>query len=166
MHHWLFFSRLNRQCVSLVFDYEGVQYIKNRQWYAKVNIVWLEVRNLHATINRKTWRPEPESETDDYQSGLGPPRTSWSTLWMILPLNRTVYAIETRTAGGLPGPVSNCKCNPKILELWATMARIWFPLQRLYRPPVYLSLLFTEHMLSSAGAPRVSTAPLGKNAII
>jgi len=72
-----------------------------------------------ATINRKTRKGEPETGTygssqtrqnprvDGYGYGFGPPRSSGSGFWKGLEPNRTVFPIQTRTAGGLPGPVAN-----------------------------------------------------------
>jgi len=72
-----------------------------------------------ATINRKTRKGEPETGTDGssqtrqnprvdgYGYGFGPPRSSGSGFWTGLEPNRTVFPVQTRTAGGLPGPVAN-----------------------------------------------------------
>ena len=79
----------------------------------------ITVTYLTATINRKTRKGEPETGTDrssqtrqtpqvdGYQHGFGLPRSCGSGLWMVLEPNRTVYLVQTRTAGGLPGPVAN-----------------------------------------------------------
>jgi len=72
-----------------------------------------------ATTNRKTRKGEPETGTDGssqtlqnprvdgYGYGFGPPRSSGSGFWTGLEPNRTVFPVQTRTAGGLPGPVAN-----------------------------------------------------------
>jgi len=44
---------------------------------------------------------------DGYGSGLGQPRGSGSGFWTVLEPNRPVFAVQSRTAGGLPGPVAN-----------------------------------------------------------
>ena len=44
---------------------------------------------------------------DGYGSGFGPPRVSGSGFWPVREPNRQVFAVQTRTAGGLPGPVAN-----------------------------------------------------------
>jgi len=76
------------------------------------------------TINRKTRNTEPEIGTDRssqtrenprvdrYGSGFGPPRRCGSDFWTVLEPNRTVYPVQTRTAGGLPGPVANTTPTP------------------------------------------------------
>jgi len=90
-----------------------------------VNISRLTVAYLNATINVKPQtqnrRLEPEIGTDGssqtrrnlrvdgYGSGFGPPWVCGSGFWTVLQPNRPVFAVHTRTAGGLPGPVSNTK---------------------------------------------------------
>jgi len=44
---------------------------------------------------------------DGYGSGFGPPRVCGSGFWPVLELNRPVFAVQTRTPGGLPAPVAN-----------------------------------------------------------
>jgi len=44
---------------------------------------------------------------DGYGSRFGPPRVSGSSFWMGLEWNWPVFAVQTHTAGGLPGPVAN-----------------------------------------------------------
>jgi len=86
------------------------------------------------TINRKTRKGEPETGTDvssqtrqnprvdGYGYGFGPPRSSGSCFWTGLEPNRTVFPVQTRTAGGLPGPVANTtpwsytKCSQTLQE--------------------------------------------------
>jgi hypothetical protein len=53
---------------------------------------------------------------DRYGSGFGPPGVSGSGFWPGLESKRPVFAIQTRTAGGLLGPVANttCKCISKL----------------------------------------------------
>jgi len=65
------------------------------------------------------WKEEPEIESvgscqtrrnlrvDVYASGYGLPRVSGRGFWTGLEPNRLVFALETRTAGLLPGPVAN-----------------------------------------------------------
>jgi len=74
---------------------------------------------MTATINRQTWKGEPKTGTDGssqtwqnpwvdgYGSGFGPARSSASGFWTGLEPNRTVSPVQTRTAGGSPGPVAN-----------------------------------------------------------
>ena len=44
---------------------------------------------------------------DGYGSGFGPPRVCGLGFWPVLEPNRPVVAVQTRTTGGLPGPVAN-----------------------------------------------------------
>jgi hypothetical protein len=44
---------------------------------------------------------------DGYGSGFGPPRVCGSGFWPVHEPNWPVFAVQTRTAGGLPGPVDN-----------------------------------------------------------
>jgi len=46
-------------------------------------------------------------QVDGYGSRFGPPRVCGSGFWPVLEPNRPVFAVQTRTAGGLPGPVAN-----------------------------------------------------------
>jgi len=116
---WLLFSAWGQEHISLVFGYKGGQYIQERQWHTKVNTVQLAVGYLNATINRKTWIPQPEIGTDGssqtlrqqqvlgYGSWFGPQRCSGAGLKTGLEPNRTVFVVLTSTACGLPGPVAN-----------------------------------------------------------
>jgi len=116
---WLSCSGWGKEHVSLVFSYKGGWFIRNGQWFAKVNILWLTVGYLNATINRKTRNPEPEIGTDRasqtrqnlqvdrYGSGFGPPRRCGLGFWRVLEAHRTVFTVRTQTAGGQPGPVAN-----------------------------------------------------------
>jgi len=116
---WRSFPGWGTECVSLVFGYKCSQYIKQRQWSTKVNMLQLTVRYLNATINRKIWKQEPEIETDGSSrtwqnlrvdgdgSGVGPPSSSGSGCWTGLEPNRTIILVQTRTAGRLPRPVAN-----------------------------------------------------------
>jgi hypothetical protein len=67
-----------------------------------------ETRNAEPEIG-----PDGSSQTrrnprvDGYGSGFGPPRVCGSGFWPVLEPNRPVFAVQTRTAGGLPGPVAN-----------------------------------------------------------
>jgi hypothetical protein len=72
---------------------------------------------MTATINRKTRKGEPETRTDGssqtrqntrvdgFGYGFRPPRSSRLGFWTGLEPNRTVFPVQTRTSGGLPGPV-------------------------------------------------------------
>jgi len=116
---WRSVSELGHKGVSPVFEYEGSLYNSNSQWYPEVNILQLTVGYLNATINRKTRNAEPDIGTDGssqtrqnpqvdwYGSRLGLPRLSGSGFWMVLELNRPVFAGQTWTAGRSPGPVAN-----------------------------------------------------------
>jgi len=69
----------------------------------------------------ETWNAEPKIGTDEssqttrnprvdgYRSGFGPPGVRESGFWTGLELNRPVFAVQTLTAGGLPGPIANTK---------------------------------------------------------
>ena len=105
--------------VSACSDYKGTQWIEQRQWCTKVNILHKTVGCVNATINRKARKLEPEmgtnvsgqtrqnSRVDGKGSGFVPPRRSGSSFWMVLEPNRTFFPVQTRAAGGSPGPVAN-----------------------------------------------------------
>jgi len=65
-------------------------------------------------------------QVDGYGSGFGLQRVCGSGFWTILEPNRPVFKIQTRNAGGLPGPVANtesasylsfCNCKPTAREI-------------------------------------------------
>jgi hypothetical protein len=67
----------------------------------------------------ETRNAEPEIRTDGsshtwqntrvgrYGSGIGPQRVCRSGFWTVLEPNPPVFAVQTRTTGGLPGPLAN-----------------------------------------------------------
>jgi len=79
----------------------------------------LRVGYLNATMNRTTRNadqeigPDMSSQTRRnpwvgwYECRFGLPRCSGSGFWMGLELNQPVVPVGTRTAGRLPGPVTN-----------------------------------------------------------
>jgi len=79
----------------------------------------LTVRYLNSTINRTTRNAKPEIEPhwsnqtqqDPWVSGSGAgfglPRSTGSGFWTVLELIGTLFTVQTRTAGGFPGPVVN-----------------------------------------------------------
>jgi len=118
---WLSFSGFGSECIPLVFEYNGNQYIGKWQRYSHVNISWLAIGYLNVTTNRKTGKPETEIGTkrssqtrqnpqvDGNGSWFAPARCSGLGFWMGFELNQTVLVVRTRTTGWLPGPVSNSR---------------------------------------------------------
>jgi len=116
---WLSFPGWGRERISPFSDHKGSQYIHKEQLGPIINILWLSVGYLNATINRTTWTaeleiwPDRSSQTwwhlqvDKYGAGFGLPRSCGPGCWMVLELNRTVFRIQSQTAGMLPGPVAN-----------------------------------------------------------
>jgi len=88
------------------------------QWCTKVNILRLEVQYLNVSINRKTWKPEPEIGTDGssqpsqnpcvdgWGSGFGLPRTSYARFWTVLELKWIIFVVRTCTTRGIPEPIA------------------------------------------------------------
>jgi hypothetical protein len=117
--HWLSCSGCGKECASLDFSYKGSQFIRKGQWCAKVIILRLTVVYLNVTINSKTRNTEPEiwpdgssqwlqiSLVDRYGSGFSLPRRCVSGFWMVLEPNSIIFPVQTWTAAGLPGPVTN-----------------------------------------------------------
>jgi len=80
MLHWRSFSGYGRACVSIHFDHQGGQYIKNKRWCTNVNSLRLSVAYLNATINVKlktqnqrlepTGLPNPSKTRESM--GMGP----------------------------------------------------------------------------------------------
>jgi hypothetical protein len=116
---WFSFAGSGRECISLVFDFKGGQYIRKRQWYSNDNILRLAIGYLNATINWNARRPEPDigpdgssqtrhnSPVGGFGSEFGPPRCSGSGFCTALEPNQTIFAVRIWTAGGLPGPIAN-----------------------------------------------------------
>jgi len=78
-----------------------------------------ETRNAEPEIG-----PDRSSETrwnprvDRYGSGFGPPRVSGSGFWPGWEPNRPVFAVQTRTTGGLPGPIANTREGYALSQFW------------------------------------------------
>jgi hypothetical protein len=120
--HWQSGSRRGKERVSGVFSYKGGRFIRKGQWCAKVNILRLIVGYWDATINKRTRNTEPEIGTDGssqtwqkplddgYQSGFSPGRYCWSGFRTVMEYIRTVFLVQTQTAGWFPGPVANTRC--------------------------------------------------------
>jgi hypothetical protein len=112
-------SACSREHGSPCFEYKGRLWNKYREWCTKVDILHITVTCVTATINRKTRQGKPETGTDwskqtrqnpqvdGSRYGFGPPGRSGSGFWTVMGPNRTVFPVQTRTAGGLPGPVAN-----------------------------------------------------------
>jgi len=67
-----------------------------------------ETRNAEPEIGTDGSRQTRRNlRVDGYGSGFGPPSVCRSGFWTVLELNRPVFAVQTRTAGALPGPVAN-----------------------------------------------------------
>jgi len=119
MLHWRSFSGLGRECGSVWFNHWGGQYINNRQRRTKVNILGLPVAYMNATINSESQNAEPEiwlnvsshiwcnPWVDGYGSGFASLRGARSGFWTGRELKRPIFAVQTWTAGRLPGPVPN-----------------------------------------------------------
>lgn len=85
----------------------------------KVNILQLSVEYQIPTIDRRTWKPEPQtgndkcSQTrqsrwvDGYRNQFGQPRSSRSGFSMGLQVNLPNVPAWTHTAGWFPQPVAN-----------------------------------------------------------
>jgi len=112
-------SGCSREHVSPCFEYKGCQWNKYREWHTKANIMHITLTYMTATINRKTRKGEPDTDTDRasqtqhdpqddrYGCQFGPPIGSGSGFWRGLEPNQTVFPVQTRTAGGLPAPITH-----------------------------------------------------------
>jgi len=58
---------------------------------------------------------------DGYKFGFSLPRVSGSGFWTGLELNQPVFAVQTRTAGGLPRPVANTRHHTDIHAHYRTI---------------------------------------------
>jgi hypothetical protein len=63
---------------------------------------------------------------DGNRSGFGPPRVCGSGFWPVLEPNRPVFAVQTRTAGGLPVPVANTNGGSTICGVVSTVIKQCF----------------------------------------
>jgi len=67
-----------------------------------------ETRNAEPEIGSDgSGQTRRNPRVDGYGSGFGPPRVCGSGFWPVLEPNRPIFAVQTQTAGGLPGPVAN-----------------------------------------------------------
>jgi len=67
-----------------------------------------ETRNAEPEIGTDgSTQTRRNPRVDGYRSGFGQPKVRGSGFWKVLQPNRPVFAVQTRTAGGLPGPVAN-----------------------------------------------------------
>lgn len=124
------------------------------QGCSKVTILQLAIWYLNVTMNRNTWKPEPEVGTDgscqtrhnprvhSYGSGFGPPRCCGSGFWTGLDPNWTGLAIRTQSAGVLPLPVGNITlqivrriCAWYLCQIWYTYSRLWRNISMMYFCP-------------------------------
>jgi len=138
--HWRSFSGWGREPVSKYFDQTGGRYIQKVQYYTILNLLRLTAGYLHATIYRTTQNAKPEigpnrsSQTqwnplvDRYQAGFGLPWSCGSGFGTVLDLNLTVFPVQNRTAGGLPGPVANT--NPAACFSRAIVCSEFLSMQR------------------------------------
>jgi len=113
------FPGWGRECSSSYFDHKGGQYIQKEHRRIIINNSNLSVGYLNATIKRTTWDVKPEigpnrcSHTrrnlrvDGFGAGFGPPRHSGAAFWTKREPNWTVFPVQSRTTGGLPGPDAN-----------------------------------------------------------
>ena len=116
---WRSFPGWGREWLSTYFDHKGSHFIQTEHRPPIVIILRLTVRYLNATINRSTRNVEPEigpdgsSETrqnlrvDGYGAKFGLPRSCGSGFWTVLEPNRTIFPVQTRSAGGFPGPFAD-----------------------------------------------------------
>jgi len=124
MLRWCSFPGWGRERLSTYFDHKGGRYIPKEQCRTIVNILQLTVGHLNATINRTIWNSKPKIGPDSscqtlqnpfvdrYGAGFWPPRSRRMGFQTVLDPNRTVFPVQTRTAGGLPGPVANTRFGP------------------------------------------------------
>jgi len=117
--HWRSFPGWGREHLSTYFDHKGGQYIQKQHRHTIVDISRFTVGYLNATMYRTTWNakreigPNGSSQTrrnprvDAYRAGYWLPRSSRSGFWKVPEPNRTVFPVQTWTAGRLPGPVAN-----------------------------------------------------------
>jgi len=103
-----------------------------------------ETRNAEAEIGTDgSSQTRPKPRVDGYGSGFGLPRVSWSGCWTGLELNRPVFAVQTRTAGGLPGPIANTSHG-------ACLIPVQFPLLS-FSAPCSLTPWLAVHGFSASG---------------
>jgi len=117
------------------------QRLIRRKWNMTYKCQYFTIHSSISECDHKceTRNAEPEIRTDGssstrrnprvdgYVSVFGPPRVNWSDFWTGLEPNRLVFAVQIRTAGGLPRPVANTihvgrsYCS---LRIWITLVRI------------------------------------------
>jgi len=111
---WRSFPGWGRERLSTYFDHKGGQYVQKEHRHTIVNILRFTVRYLNVTINRTTPNAKPEighdgssqsrwnPRVDGYGARFELLRSSGSGFWMVMKPNRTVFPVQTRTAGWFP----------------------------------------------------------------
>jgi hypothetical protein len=138
--HWLSFSTRGREYVTLSLDYKGGQYITKRQWHSKVNNLRLTVGYLDATRIRHTHNPELKRgsnwstksrqipHVDRYRYRFGPLQCRKSVCLTYLEQHKIIFAVSTRTPGGLAGTVNNSISNIPQAIAWEASDTISAPI--------------------------------------
>jgi hypothetical protein len=67
-----------------------------------------------------TRQAQQNTQVDGYGYRFGPPRSCGSGFWMVREANRTVCPVQTRTNGGLPGPIATLHIMPEIATISRT----------------------------------------------
>ena len=114
-----------------------------RKWTVTYQCQYFTINSSIAECDNKyeTRNAEPEIGTDGscqtrrdprvdgYGSGFAPPRVSGLGFWTLLEPNRPVFAVPTRTAGGLPGLVANTSCALSVSSAskWTIIHFSWSP---------------------------------------
>jgi len=123
-----------RERSTTYFEHRGGQFIHKEHRCTIVKVLRFTLRYLNPTKNRTTRNAKPDigpdesAETcpncrvDGYGAGFGPPGSSGWGSWTVSELNRTVFLVQTRTTGGLPGPIATTRyvgTNVNWLSNWS-----------------------------------------------
>jgi len=116
---WHSFPEWCRESLSPLFDYEGGHYIqKEHRGTIDIIVRWI-VGYLNATINRTTRNAEPDLGPDEcshtrrymrvarYGAVSRPPTCCGLSFWTVQEPNRTLFPVQTQTAGRSPRPIAN-----------------------------------------------------------
>jgi len=87
------FPWCGRECISLSFDYQCGQYTQRKQWCTSIDILWLRVGYLNATINRTTQTPAPK---------IGPHRSTGNKTYPSVDGCGSLFGSARHPANNLP----------------------------------------------------------------
>jgi hypothetical protein len=84
-----------------------------------------DTRNAEPEIGTdRSSQTRGNTRVDGYGSVFGPPKVCGLGFWTSLEPNRPIFAVQSRTAAGLPGPVANNR-HKELASLYSLLRHGW-----------------------------------------